>query len=680
MSQKGVEQRAFLDWFKEHFTGRDDVYAEGYPDPNREGKYLYARKDGALTEDIYIQHLSGKKHIGIYPIRENKVRWFAIDFDSPKKDVENPFELAFGEAKAQKGLLEMAGLFVYLERSRSGNGVHLWGFFNDWVDAGAVLDAIRPHLLTPLGARRGVTYDRIFPVQSAVKEGKIGNLIGLPFAKKAVEEANAVFVDDDGKPIPMYSLPSLIKRNSPAVILEMAASAPKTKGTVGKSVQFVDGAETVFDTEGTGRPDRPGTGVLKMISEYGCKFMNHCASNQMKRGEDGVSEPMWYAAIGQMSAFENGESAARLISLSRAHEFDAKYENISKNPPVGCQYIHDNFPELACKSCPMKAPYHIGKKSILELVQEGSAPMRRVNVTQHLERVKRRNRGEEVSGVQFGIGGLDEVVRARNSELLVFGAMPSMGKTAFMIEASVSTAKQGIPALVFSAETAEGGLYDRYIAHESGVDSLALRGERRDPLTGELLPLTDEEWERVGEAAERLNTLPLYVNFTDINADQVLANIERVLLENGIPFDAPYVVFFDYLQFGAKLSDESNYERVSRLSTEFKNIAKITRHPVVIFSQLVRDAEGMDAPSITMFKESGRIEQDADVAMILSGERVEGIRAPRRITVVKQREGPSQVSIEFVLRQDICVFIPKHGYEVKEEQDAMGEHRTDLFG
>jgi len=649
----------FLDWFAERFEGRSDIHAEGYPNPDKPGKYLYALQERPLDQAKLKEHLSGRKHVGVYPIANgNKVKFFAIDFDGVLDDPE-AYNKALGEAKAQKGLLEMAGLFVYLERSRSGAGVHLWGFLSDWVDAGTVLDALRPNLL------KAVTFDRIFPVQSAVKEmtkkGKPGrgNLIGLPFAKKAAALGNAMFIDDKGEVIPMLELPARIKVNPPSIIEEIASRAPKEARSIARKLNVLDESQSTLevDYEGGGRPPRPITGVLKLISEYGCKFMNHCFVNQDKRGGvDGVSEPMWYAAIQQMSVFQFGEAAARQISKTRTHEFDDKWANACEHPPVGCAYIHEHFPELACKTCPMKAPYHIAERSILELVQESSAPMRRVNLKSHIERVRRRDRGEETAGVPLGIPGLDEVVRARQSELIVAGAMPSMGKTALMVDASISNAKNGIPSMVFSAETAEGGLYDRFLAHESGVDSLALRGERRNPLTGQITPLTDDEWQRIGEAETRLNGLPLFVNFTDINADQVLANIERVLLENGISFESMYVVFFDYLQFGAKLADESNYERVSRLSTEFKNIAKITKRPVVVFSQLVRNAEGMEEPNITMFKESGRIEQDADVALILSGDRVEGQKAPRRITVVKQREGPSQVAIDFILHQHICHF------------------------
>jgi hypothetical protein len=293
----------FLDWFATRFEGRSDIHAEGYPNPDKPGKYLYSKKLSPLDREMLQKHLSGSVHVGVYPIVDNKVKFFAIDFDGPMEDPES-FTKALGEAKAQKGLLEMAGLFVYLERSRSGKGVHLWGFFNDWVDAATVLDALKPNLL------KAITFDRIFPVQSAVKEGGMGNLIGLPFAKKASALGNAMFLEDNGDVIPMLELPKRVRVNSPAVIQEIADRAPRETRAIQRKLNVLDTNNGPLEVavEGAGRPDRPITGVLKIISEYGCKFMHHCHKNQAKRGgEDGVSEPMWYAAIQQMSAFQNAK-------------------------------------------------------------------------------------------------------------------------------------------------------------------------------------------------------------------------------------------------------------------------------------------------------------------------------------------------------------------------------------
>jgi replicative DNA helicase len=179
-------------------------------------------------------------------------------------------------------------------------------------------------------------------------------------------------------------------------------------------------------------------------------------------------------------------------------------------------------------------------------------------------------------------------------------------------------------------------------------------GERYD-YAGRKLPLTPEERSRLRRAKDAINARPIFVNFTAADPDKVLTEIERVLLEHGIPFDAPYVVMFDYLQFGLKDGNEAEYDRVTRLSQTFKYCAKILQKPFLILAQLNRAAEGGE-PSISDFKSSGQIEQDADVALILWGERVDGQKAPRRLTIVKQRRSMSQITLDYILHQDICRF------------------------
>lgn len=673
--------RDYLTEFMTLFEARTDIHAEGYPKKANPNKYSYQCVEEPLTADIVALHLDGARHIGVYPATaDNRVSWFAVDFDGPKdSDPSEAFVMALRDARAQVAKFADYGLKTYVERSRSGSGVHVWGFLTETVDAGILLSVIKPLLLD------GVMLDRVFPVQKDVrKKGKkgYGNLIALPYNGLAVKFGNSMFLTEDNTPIPLNEFLANVEKIPTD---EIVARAPAQPMELPEELRSQEGdfdfeSATTTSDDFAGRPTTPLVGVLKLISEYGCRFMNHAWEKRHT-----LPETAWWVALGQLTAFQNGRAAAHLISKDyrgySADETNQKFDNLMQNPPHGCAYIHEHFPKLACKGCPMKAPYHQADKTILELVQESSAPMRKADLKQHLTRVRRRDSGTEKSGTTVGIEGLDKIVQFRPSELTVIGAMPSMGKTAMLIDSALNVAKSGVPALVFSAETAEGGLYDRILAHEADVDSLALRGERRSPETGEIQPLTELEWSRIEQATELINALPLFVNFTDINAEQVLNNVERVLLENMIPLDSPYVVYFDYLQFGAKLGQETNYERISRLSTEFKNIAKITKHPVVIFSQLVRSAEDMESPSLTMFKESGRIEQDADVAMILSGLRVEGKMAPRRITVVKQREGESQGAVDYILQQHVCRFKQRRPEgQAQDRPDLLAEDRPELFG
>ena len=152
--------------------------------------------------------------------------------------------------------------------------------------------------------------------------------------------------------------------------------------------------------------------------------------------------------------------------------------------------------------------------------------------------------------------------------------------------------------------------------------------------------------------------MPIWTDFVSLTADDVLLQVEDALLTNRIPLDTPYVIWFDFLQFGATMTDaqESEYTRLSTLSSDFKLVAKTLDRPIVVFSQLQRDKEGNDQPQINWFKGTGRIETDMDVGIIITGERVSGERAPRTLTVVKQREGMANIALNYTLRQQYGVW------------------------
>lgn len=666
-----------LDAYARVFWGRTDVFAEGHPNPKNPAKYSYHKVDEPLTPQLLDLHLTGATTLGVYPIRDGKVGWWAVDFDAPKDSdgrlVPNAFAMAWTEAVRQAEAFERAGLLVELERSRSGNGVHLWGFLSEPLDAETVLRAIRPHMLP------AVSLDRVYPLQKAVKEGGYGNLISLPYSGLAAAKGNSVFMDRElRQPLALDAFLAEVKFNHPDVIRELAGNAPPEQP--GATAEYTETQLRAL------RPPVPLRGWLKAQSKFGCKFLHHAWADRRV-----LPEPEWYAAVQQATCFAEGRNIAHLISRDHpGYDYavtEAKYSHALASQPVGCSYIHANYPEHACGDCPMgrngrMAPYHVATRDIMDLVRQGTAPMERATFTDHLQRVQRRQTGQERSGIAWQLPSLDRITTLRPAELTVVGAMPSMGKTALLVDAACRMANAGTHVLVFSAETERDSLHDRLVAHEAEVDSRALRGERTVPGTNRIDPLTDNEWKRVEDAVSRLNGLPLYENYTDVSANQVLANIERVLVENRIGFDEPYVVLFDYLQFGQRNPGESdnNYDHISRLSSEFKNVAKITNHPIVVFSQLIRKAETTDdAPSMVWFKESGRIEQDLDVGIILTGDRVEGVKAPRRMHIVKQREGSSQAVLSFVLHQAISRFDEAASAATTAPTDGLEAMRPDLL-
>jgi hypothetical protein len=202
-----------VDLFRSLFRGREDVYAvrwegkngrTGYsPAGTREWKQPAFTKAGKkkpfrltkpfpLSDEVVRDHLLGKQTIGIYPLLQDDTCWFvAVDFD--KRSWE-------GDACAFFETCRETGVPASLERSRSGNGGHVWIFFAEPVQA-ALARKLASAILTRTMERRYAlgldSYDRLFPSQDTMPKGGFGNLIALPLQHDPREKGNSVFVDDN---------------------------------------------------------------------------------------------------------------------------------------------------------------------------------------------------------------------------------------------------------------------------------------------------------------------------------------------------------------------------------------------------------------------------------------------------------------------------------------------------
>lgn len=153
--------------------------------------------------------------------------------------------------------------------------------------------------------------------------------------------------------------------------------------------------------------------------------------------------------------------------------------------------------------------------------------------------------------------------------------------------------------------------------------------------------------------------MPLEFNYTAATPQSILHHIERSVVRQRQALETPYAVFFDYLQFAAKLKgDLDTRDKTSRTVKQLKVMAKLLEQPVVTYSQLQRQAEGDDEPRVTWFKESGDIEAEMDVGIIWTGQRLEGRRVPRSATIVKQRRGHANVRADFMLDQATSMYEP----------------------
>jgi superfamily II DNA or RNA helicase len=245
--------------FKSLFRGRDDVYPRLWENP-RKGKKGYAPacfkewvrgvcekprvKCGEcpnqafipLTEQVIEDHLKGKHVIGVYPLLKDESCWFlAVDFDKAtwKEDVA-----------AFRDTARAAGLSPAVERSRSGNGAHVWFFFVATVPA-AVARRMGCFLITETMARRHElsmgSYDRLFPKQDTMPKGGFGNLIALPLQLQARRAKNTEFVDDAFTAIvDQWSYLASLPRTEPSTVESIAQQAAQEGKVLG--VRFVDEA------------------------------------------------------------------------------------------------------------------------------------------------------------------------------------------------------------------------------------------------------------------------------------------------------------------------------------------------------------------------------------------------------------------------------------------------------
>ncbi|MGP1577229.1 MAG: replicative DNA helicase [Treponema sp.] len=302
---------------------------------------------------------------------------------------------------------------------------------------------------------------------------------------------------------------------------------------------------------------------------------------------------------------------------------------------VSHQISADVFDETVAYSSVLEQ----AQKNIFDLTDAGhSATFRTPKeiIPGAIETIEARSKHrDEFSGIPSGFEFLDTLTSGfQNSELIIIGARPSIGKTALaltMADHIAVTCK--IPAAFFSLEMSDMQLMLRLFSVESRVSSSKIRSGN--------LRLAD--FERIQDAAGRLYDAPLYiVDMPNMKLLDLRAMARQLCLQEGVK-----IIFIDYL--GLITSENTiipRHERFAEISQSLKSLARELDIPVVALSQVGRDAEGT-APTLANLRESGAIEQDADVVMFLHRAKRED--ADTELIVAKQRNGPvSTVNLEFI--------------------------------
>lgn len=254
------------------------------------------------------------------------------------------------------------------------------------------------------------------------------------------------------------------------------------------------------------------------------------------------------------------------------------------------------------------------EKRIFNIMQEknqkGYAPIKDVLVESFTKLEELYNRKQHITGVPSGFSELDyRTAGFHGSELILIAARPAMGKTAFALNIAVNAAvRANTPVAVFSLEMSKDQLVNRIMCSEAMVDSNKVR-------TGKL---EENDWTKLAESIGPLSEANIFIDDTPgINITEIRAKCRKLKLEKNIG-----MVVIDYLQLiqgSGKRASGSREQEISEISRSLKILAKELDVPVIALSQLSRAAEQRPdhRPMLSDLRESGAIEQDADIVMFL---------------------------------------------------------------
>lgn len=279
------------------------------------------------------------------------------------------------------------------------------------------------------------------------------------------------------------------------------------------------------------------------------------------------------------------------------------------------------------------------EKRVFQLVQKRSTdsyvPIRQVvmNAMDKIETAA-KNHGN-VTGIPTGFLDLDyRTAGMQPSDLVLIAARPSMGKTAFELNLARHAAfKKGLTVAIFSLEMSKEQLVNRMLSMESSVDAQKLR-------TGQM---SDQEWEKLIESAGVIGKSSLIIDDTPgIGIAELRSKCRKYKLEHNLS-----IIMIDYLQLmTGNGKTESRQQEISEISRSLKAVARELSVPVIAFSQLSRAVEQRPdhRPILSDLRESGAIEQDADVVMFIYRDEYYNHDSEKKgiteLIIAKQRNGP----------------------------------------
>lgn len=287
------------------------------------------------------------------------------------------------------------------------------------------------------------------------------------------------------------------------------------------------------------------------------------------------------------------------------------------------------------------------QKKIFDISEKRSSsdfePLKDVLERGFLEIERLFNNKGEITGVGSGFIDLDAKTSGfQKGDMILIAARPSMGKTTFALNIAEHAAlREGKSVVIFSLEMSKEQLAYKLLCSEAGVDLLKLR-------TG---ALDDDDWEKIARATGPLSKAKVYIDDTaGVSVMEMRSKCRRLKMEYGID-----LILIDYLQLMSGSSSESRQQEVSEISRSIKALAKEMECPVIALSQLSRAPEQRadHRPMLSDLRESGSIEQDADVVMFLYRDeyynRDTEEKGKAECIIAKQRNGPvGTVKLQFI--------------------------------
>tara|TARA_B100000767_G_scaffold231064_1_gene222349 strand:+ start:359 stop:1705 length:1347 start_codon:yes stop_codon:yes gene_type:complete len=252
--------------------------------------------------------------------------------------------------------------------------------------------------------------------------------------------------------------------------------------------------------------------------------------------------------------------------------------------------------------------------------------------------LKQKSLNPALSGLASGFYELDSFTQGfQKSDLIIIAGRPSMGKTALSLNIGLNIIKNlGLPVVFFSLEMSKEQLIYRLLTTETSISSIRLK-------TGNLYK---DDWLKLNEIIQNLSNLPLFIDDTpNPTIQDIKMKIKKVIFEQ----NQIGLVVIDYLQLmqNSKFKTENRSQELSQITRSLKNIAREFQVPIIALSQLSRNVENRNnkRPILSDLRESGSIEQDADVVLMLYRESYYNsnsitIDNSVQLIIAKQRNGP----------------------------------------